>query len=279
MLHHNASGNHGAGRLPGVSARRAACLSAAIALANLIGLSAAAAPQKTVLHAFKGGADGGNPSAGLIMDANGALDGTTAGGGAGKGTVFELTPPAAGTGTWTEKVLYAFKGGADGGNPSGGVIMDAKGRLYGTTESGGFGNNGTVFELTPLAAGTVTWTEKVLYRFSPFEGFPDGANPPAGLIMDARGSLYGTTEYGGVGRQTGGISCGTVFELTPPAAGGTRWTEKLLYAFEGKHRADGALPFAGLIMDANGAVYGTTWTSTRGGCHPSRCGTVFKLVL
>ena len=188
-------------------------------MASLFGLPVAAAAQETVLYRFKGGADGNTPVAGLIMDANGTFYGTTFAGGGGSitgccGTVFELTPPGAGETLWTEKVLYRFKGGADGDTPVAGLIMDANGALYGTTSNGGGGSCtggcGTVFELTPPGAGETLWTEKVLYRF---KGGADGDTPVAGLITDANGAFYGTT-YGGGGGCTAG--CGTVFELKAP---------------------------------------------------------------
>ncbi|MFI5115931.1 MAG: choice-of-anchor tandem repeat GloVer-containing protein, partial [Terriglobales bacterium] len=204
-----------------------------------------------VLYSFKNdGTDGSNPKAGVIFDAAGNLYGTTSLGGAGVcqgagcGTVFELTPAAGGT--WTEKVLHSFGGATDGVIPEAGLIFDAAGNLYGTTGYGGPYNWGTVFELTPAAGGT--WTENVLYSF---QGGADGAGPAAGLVFDAAGNLYGTTEVGGAGVCQGN-GCGTVFELTP-AAGGT-WTENVLYRFQSG--ADGANPYDALIFDAAGNLYG-----------------------
>jgi uncharacterized repeat protein (TIGR03803 family) len=188
------------------------------------------------------------------------------------GAVFELTPNAAKT-AWTETVLYSFcaQGGescTDGANPEASLVMDAAGRLYGTTyEGGGADNNsGTVFELTPNAAKT-RWTETVLYSFCTQggESCTDGVLPHAGLIMDAAGRLYGTTYEGGA------HGAGTVFELTPNAAK-TTWTKTVLYSF-GAQSGDGAYPeVAGLIMGASGQLYGTT---TGGGAHGA--GTVFEL--
>jgi uncharacterized repeat protein (TIGR03803 family) len=211
-----------------------------------------------VLHNFDG-TDGGNPTAGLILDTAGNLYGTTVVGGTyGHGTVFELSPAAGGT--WTEQVLYSFNSnGTDGVLPAAGLIFDAAGNLYGTTSAGGSYSGGTVFELTPAAGGT--WTEKVLYSFG---NDADGATPYAGLIFDAAGNLYGTTFYGG-----GTYALGTVFELTP-AAGGT-WTEKVLHSFTG-NGTDGANLSAGLIFDAAGNLYGTT---TDGGTIGG--GTAFEL--
>jgi uncharacterized repeat protein (TIGR03803 family) len=97
-------------------------------------------------------------------------------------------------------------------------------RFHGTTQGGGSGL-GTVFELTP--AGATRWTEKVLYAF---KGGTDGAYPKAGLIMDAVGTLYGTT-FGGGNSACDGNGCGTVFKLSPPTTGGSRWTEMVLHRF------------------------------------------------
>ena len=219
-----------------------------------------ATAEEKVLHNFNAdGMDGENPYAGLIFDAAGNLYGMTGRGGTSRyGTVFELTPAAGGT--WTEKVLWRFSAGTDGGYPYGDLILDGAGNLYGTTSVGGTYGNGTVFELTPAAGGT--WTEKVLYSFN----YTDGAIPRAGLIFDGAGNLYGTTSGGGTSQY------GTVFELTP-AAGGT-WTEKVLWSFGSG--TDGATPYAGLIFDPAGNLYGTT---LQGGTHggTGRGGTVFEL--
>ena len=204
------------------------------------------------------------------MDAAGNLYGTTVMGGAyNRGEVFELTPNAAKT-TWTETVLYSFCGQprcSDGIYPEAGLIMDATGHLYGTTERGGGGINydyGTVFELTPNAAKT-TWTETVLYSFCSRGTCTDGAAPTAGLIMDATGHLYGTTAG----------YYGTVFELTPNAAK-TTWSETVMHSFTGG--SDGSDPVAGLIFDASGALYGATASGGDLSCDSgSGCGSVFKL--
>ncbi|MGB8887735.1 MAG: choice-of-anchor tandem repeat GloVer-containing protein [Candidatus Korobacteraceae bacterium] len=213
--------------------------------------------QVNVLHSFGKGTDGACPYyAGLIIDATGNLYGTTFEGGIhSSGTVFELTPQDGGG--WTEKVLHSFGSGTDGIYPYGGLIRDAAGNLYGTTLGGGIHSSGTVFELTPQEGGG--WTEKVLHSFG--RG-TDGAGPYAGLSLDVYGNLYGTTSLGGI------HSSGTVFELTPQEGGG--WTEQVLHSFG--HGTDGAGPYAGLIIDAAGNLYGTT---LGGGIHSS--GTVFEL--
>jgi uncharacterized repeat protein (TIGR03803 family) len=228
------------------------------ALAVAAGFTPAHAAD-TVLHSFQGGIDGANPVASLIADSQGALYGTTfRGGAANAGTVFKLQPPAPGQTQWTNTVLYSFSGGADGRFPAAGLVFDAQGALYGTTRDGGAANDGTVFKLAPPAFGQVMpWTETVLYSFT---NVPSGdRHPVGGLIFDSHGALYGTASYG----------AGTVFKLTPPVAGQTRWTETVLHHFQGA--GDGYEPVAGLIFDGQGALYGTTFN---GGAYN---GTVFKL--
>jgi uncharacterized repeat protein (TIGR03803 family) len=165
-----------------------------------------------------------------------------------------------------ETVLYSFcvqANCADGTTPVAGLIIDKAGHLYGTTNGGGAGNGGAVFELTPNAAKT-KWKETVLHSFCSQADCADGASPVAGLIMDAKGRLYGTASYGARD------NAGAVFELTPNAAK-TKWTETLLYSF-GSAANDGATPLAGLIMDASGRLYSTTY---QGGTNKN--GTVFEL--
>jgi uncharacterized repeat protein (TIGR03803 family) len=213
---------------------------------------------ETVLYSFKGGTDGHNPQAGLIFGAAGNLFGTTNGGGTyGFGTVFELAHTAGG---WTETVLHSFdhNNGKDGIYPSAGLILDAFGNLYGTTNQGGTYGYGTVFEVKRNGGGV--WTEKLLYSFN--NNISDGENPNASLIFDASGNLYGTTTKGGA---TGN---GTVFELTPTGTGG--WTETVLYSFGSV--PDGNGPQGSLIFDALGNLYGTTYL---GGVNGG--GTVFEL--
>ena len=234
-----------------------------------------------VLYSFTGGTDGAEPLAGLILDKAGNLYGTTQIGGTtcsvGCGVVFKLAPPVAPDTTWTETVLYSFTGSDDGVAPVAGLIMDASGNLYGTTSEGGVSPNhyGTVFELVNSSG---SYTEKVLYSFT---GGNDGVAPNAGLIMDASGNLYGTTSYGG-GSTACAVGCGTVFELTPPVAPATTWSETQLYAFTGS--SDGAQPQGGVVMDASGNLYGTTAvggdTSLCGGAQgpgSTGCGVVFKV--
>jgi len=234
-----------------------------------------------VLHRFGEGTDGNMPLAGLISDAIGNLYGTTIEGGdhscmvLGCGVVFKLSRGA--NGEWTEKVLHRFSG-EDGLNPDAGLIVDARGNLYGTTYEGGSsrgedcesesGGCGTVFQLVPNAGGT--WTETVLYSFDGTHG----DHPDSDLIFDTAGNLFGMTYVGGKISECYGKGCGVVFELTPNADG--KWAQKVLYRFCSVSRcADGATPFAGLVLDKTGNLYGTT----SGGGLSSGAGTVFKLAL
>ncbi len=216
---------------------------------------------ETTLHAFAGAPDGANPFAKLLADTNGALYGTTYDGGdvggplcglyPGCGTVFKLTPPAAGTTAWTATVLYSFTGAADGGFPESELILDQGGALFGTTSGGGSNGNGTVFKLTPPIADQTAWTESVLHSFT---GLPDGYLPQTGVTADPSGALYGTTFYGGHPS-----NCGTVFKLTPPIAGASDWTEAVLHRFHRRNsNRDGCEPAAGVIVDQSGVLYGTT---------------------
>jgi uncharacterized repeat protein (TIGR03803 family) len=189
----------------------------------------------------------------VILDNAGNLYGTTDGGGdSGVGTAFKLTPNS--DGTWTERVLHSFcslSKCADGANPHAGLIFDALGNLYGST-SGGLG---TVFKLTPNADGS--WAEIVLHRFTG----PDGAGPFASLTFDVAGNLYGTTVGGGT------YNDGTVFKLTLDSKG--KWKESVLHGFT---KPAGANPYATLVFDAVGNLYGTT---ANGGSVND--GVVFKL--
>jgi len=165
--------------------------------------------RQTVLHAFqgssRGGPDGGNPTAPVSLDSFGNIYGTTYYGGTyGNGTVFKMTPNL--NGTWTETVLYSFQGGDDGANPNGGLSMDHEGNLYGETLGGGSNNAGVVFKLTRGSGGQ--WTESILHTFNLLS---DGGSPAGGVVLDAAGNIYGTTEYGG----PNGFFAGVAFEIIP----------------------------------------------------------------
>ena len=221
---------------------------------------AAAAPMLT-LHAFTG-ADGAAPTTGLLFDTSGDLYGATTTGGAGRlGTVFTLTPPPTGGGSWTQTTLYAFTGGADGAWPTGSLVFDTSGGLYGTTQARGPANSGAIFKLTPPMNAGGRWSETTLYTFA---GGNDGAAPAAGLVFDTLGDIYGTTTTGGA------YDAGTVFELTPPATTGGNWTKAVLFNF--RNSENGGRPGSNLIFDTTGALYGATQA---GGA--ANAGTVFKL--
>ena len=212
----------------------------------------------SLLYTFAGAADGGNPLGSLVFDAGNAYATASSGGANGFGVVFELSPPAHTHGEqWNEKVLYSFQGGSDGAIPFGNVVFDAAGNLYGTTSIGGHSHIGclagcgTIYELSPTGDGS--WNEKVLHRL--IDAFGQGAEPRAGLVMDASGNLYGTTYEGGNNSQCGGLGCGSIFELIPPASGKKHWGFKNLIDFNG---VDGALVRGGLTLSSSGVLYGTT---------------------
>ncbi|MBZ5570821.1 MAG: hypothetical protein LAO09_02950 [Acidobacteriia bacterium] len=220
----------------------------------------------TVLHTFSG-PDGARPAEGVTFDAAGNMYGVTSKGGTfNRGAVYELSP--GGGGTWTETVLYSFGAkNRDGTTPTGGLVFDTAGNIYGTTQHGGAVNLGTVFQLSPGGGGT--WVEKVLHNFG--QG-TDGALPMAGLSMDSAGNLFGTTNNGGTYQNCDvpATSCGTVFELSPNGGGG--WTYSVIHNFQGQTN-DGYFPKAAVTPDGLGNLYGT---ASYGG--PYAGGIVFKLV-
>jgi len=230
-----------------------------------------ASSREKVLYRFKGGKDGTNPSSSLVLDASGNLYGTAAEGGEGFsncnygcGTVFELMPSA--DGQWSLKTIYSFQGGTDGANPSGNLVFDGTGNLYGTTVGGGTVGNcyyqpgcGTVFELSPSSDGN--WMETPWCTGS---GYPDGFRP-SGLVLDAAGNLYGTTS---VNLGAGGA---TVYELSPPKQKGGAWTEQTLTTFGCCGEAANAV----LILDSHSHLFGTTQVQF-GFCNAT-CGQVFEL--
>ena len=262
---------------------------------------------ETVIHSFGNGTDGLRPYGGLIQ-AKGIFYGSTSLGGADTGCSCGTVYAIDGT-TGSESVLYSFAGGTDGANPDG-ALLDLKGTLYGTTESGGNScyndNCGTIYSLDPGTGG-----ETVLYAF---KGNPDGEAPLVGLTA-VKGMLYGTTLNGystqegivfavnpksgaetivhgftgGSGRglprskfdqsrrypsrnhqEGGAYNQGTVFALNPPPAPRRSW-----YSFAGG--TDGSDPVGGLI-EAKGTLYGTTRTGGTTGCTQHLgCGTVYSL--
>jgi uncharacterized repeat protein (TIGR03803 family) len=273
---------------------------AVVAAPFLIAARPAQAQSQTVLYNFcSAGAScphGEGSASSLTADGKGNLYGTTQFGGVGapygRGTVFELSPN--GAGGWTESVLYAFTGEADGGEPVSPVMFDSQGNLYGTAQNGGTYNYGVVFELTPAGK---SWAETVLYSFT---GGRDGEDPTAGLIMDSKGTLYGTSdlcafalsptngtwtlqviyELGGGTRAAltrdaaenvyGVTTFSSVFEVSPNGSGG--WNPAtIIHSFTGAP-GDGYYPEGTLALDKAGNLYGTT---TNGGA--SNRGTVYEL--
>src|ERR1700722_5424316 len=223
-------------------------------------LTAKASPPwpETVQHSFDCYDDGKSPHGGVTFDRHGNLDGTTVAGGSGGssssdgcGLVFQLTPQ-------TENVLHSFTAGQGGLGPGDGVVFDPTGNIYGMTPDGGSHSEGTVYEL--WHAGR-QWHEKVIHSFT---GGTDGGVGSLGLLFrDSAGNLYGVAEIGGA------HGAGTVFKLH--ATSRKRWNLTTLYAFKGQ--PDSGSPYGGLVADAAGDLYGTTYY---GGADGQ--GSVFELV-
>ena len=258
--------------------------------------------RETVLYSFTGGADDANPMNGLIMDTAGNLYGRTSVSGGGNGTIFELSKSGGewtkqviydgvpgyagltmdasgnifgvasnggaidlafelspnGQGGWNPTVIHTFSGGStDGLVAEGTPVLDHAGNLYGTTLGGGSKNNGTVYE---LIRGTNGWTERILHSFQ--GGSNDGSDPFAGIVFDAAGNIYGTTEFGG------NPLAGTVYELVAPV-GTSGYKERVLWKFD---TTDGYEPVDSLFLDSAGNLYGTT---PEGGSNGD--GVVFKV--
>ena len=219
---------------------------------------------ETVIYCFSG-SDGLAPKAGLVLDPDGNLYGTTMSGGSGScyygcGTAYKLSPAGD---AWNYQLVYAFQGQGDGSAPAAGLTFDSAGALYGTA-MGGTPPAGTVFQLVRSESG---WSENLLYRFLARE---DGATPYAGVILDSRGNVYGTTPGSGPGPGLGAGSGGTVFELSPSIGD---WIFSLVHSFTQPPRGLGqAGPWAKLVMDPGGNLYGTTY---REGAYLA--GNVFKL--
>jgi uncharacterized repeat protein (TIGR03803 family) len=275
------------GRIKNVLHRSAARLrppaAAAFVLCAGTAYPAFAQVIETVLYSFLAGNDGAGLYGPVIADLSGpngrprALYGTTGYAGAlnnpnclfgtGCGTVFKLTPTAYGQTPWTETTLWDFSGGSDSSYPFGGLFAKDQrfSSLYGTTTGLNNGGLGTVFKLTGQTLTTI-------YSFT---GGSDGSIPSAAVIADEAagvpGALYGTTSSGATN------GCGTVFRLIPPKSGQTTWTEQTLWGFMGG--SDGCYPSSSLLVDEQGALYGTTGGgggNTNARCGGT-CGTVFKL--
>jgi hypothetical protein len=281
-----------------------------MACSVLILLPAVVQAQYTenVLYTFTGGADGAGPAGSLISDSQGHLYGVTTYGGntaatacpmgtanpPGCGVVFELSPPTGGgAGPWTETVLYAFSGGADGGWPRAGLTWDStRTNLIGATMPGdGYGwmqcgggavwQCGVIFELSPPAGGSSPWTETVLQNF----GGTAGIIVYASMVSDPLGNMFGATGEGAADCGQYDAPCGGIFELSPLGGGGDQWTLNVISTLP----AGGALvayanDFAGVVMDGTGNLYGTTIAggdeAACPGYHsPWGCGVVYELSL
>ncbi|MBV9232894.1 MAG: hypothetical protein JO030_02520 [Candidatus Eremiobacteraeota bacterium] len=217
---------------------------------------------------------GGAYPSGVVADAAGALYGSTREGGdvdclptLGCGAVFKLTLSGS---SYVKAILYRFKGGSDGIDPSQ-LAIDARGTLYGVTAEGGNGSGcggfgcGTVFR---LARGRTRYRETVLYRF---RGGSDGSRPLGGVVLDAHGNLFGVTANGGECDQSGS-GCGTIYEL---ASTGSNYVEKILYRFAGTADGDAAFPTSLTSPTPDGTLYGTSLSGGDDRCAGG-CGTVFR---
>ncbi len=255
---------------------------ASCAAASIPAQSASSTPLNFTQIVSFAGANGANPIAPLTADAKGALYGSTSKGGqTGSGVIFRLTPPVAGQTQWGYELLHDFGNYADGSGPTGKLLLDREGALYGVTSDGGETGNGTVFKVTPPSWGGKQWTKTILYNFQggtdsqfPYagltfddrnarQGADDSANPYAGPTYDGHSALYSVASGGGA---TGD---GTVFKLTPPESPDGQWTETILHSFTG---TDGVEPYIPLVFDKKGALYGATFY---GGANNQ--GAVFKL--
>ncbi len=244
-------------------ATTATAVLAIVFMLTIVAIPATQAQTFTVLHNFTGGQDGAFPYAGLTMDKAGHLYGTTNGGGAGYGTVYELKHIGQG---WVLSPLHAFAGGSDDGAYPwfGALVFGTDGAVYGTALKGGNDDWGTVFSLKPSSTACEStlcpWTENVLYRFN----FYDGAGPCGELAFDQAGNIYGTTNSGGNIR-------GLVYELTPSG------TLSVLHVFTGNGE-DGEYPSGGVIFDSAGNLWGTTGISVFE-LMPGESGWTYKQVL
>jgi hypothetical protein len=213
-------------------------LSAASAVVLLAASSALSATHEQVLHSFSGVASGGATA--MIFDSAGNLYGTANPGLADTGgVVFKLSPIS--NGQWSYEVLYVFKNGYDGAYPSGRLVMDSSGNLYGTTGQAGYYNCGTAYELTPNSSGL--WDFSVLHAFT----CSDGWGSESGMLFDAAGNLYGGTSGGGL------YGSGTAFELTRDSNG--KWAFHSIFNFTGNG------PTTDLVMDSEGNLYGAGYSA------------------
>jgi uncharacterized repeat protein (TIGR03803 family) len=216
-------------------------------------------------YSFAGQPDGASPYGPVVADKAGNLYGTTSAGGTDNaGTVYRIQPK--GSSSYTETVLYSFQSGKDGDQPYAGLIIDAKGGLYGTTVEGGSAGYGSVFKLTPTGSG---YTKSTLYSFL---GPPHSAEPTGGLTAVGGGlALAAGGKVVGIASSGGSRGYGTVYELT---SSGSSYKETVLWNF-GSVSGDGATPYGNVLVDKKGVIYGTTYGGGSGGS--SGLGTFFTL--
>lgn len=237
-----------------------------VAMLALASFNLAQAQTEAVIHSFQSTSafDGAGPFGGLVADKEGALYGTTTGGGKYRGgTVYKLSPPAAQGGDWKQTILYPFSGisgDSDGASPSGGIVLATSGKIYGTTVGGGHYGDGAVFELSPPTQLGNPWTEAVIYSFY---GSTDAA--PYGLSAGPGGRLYGTIQHGGR------YGNGAVYVVSPPSEPGGPWSERTIYSFNNTGAVPQGLP-SPVVVDASGVVYGTSSLISA-----NNAGVVFKL--
>ena len=241
--------------------------------------------NETILHRFGAGTDGKGPTGALVADSGGNIYGTTNGGGTnGDGTVWEYIPPANQPPNGGYQTIYNFTGGSDGRNPFGGIVgplssgIVADVEFYGTAALGGpvgaacGADCGTVFSLTRQVIVGSTFGFSTLHNFT---GGTDGQEPDAGLTVDAAGTLWGTTTFGGNSACADG--CGTLFHLTRNSSVfGPRWNYAQAYAFKGPASNDGSGPENGVIANASGSLFGLTQLGGTSKVLSSGAGTVFE---
>jgi hypothetical protein len=223
---------------------------------------------ETTIHTFSCTANGYYPLGGVTLDKQGNLYGTTAAGTHQGGTVFKMKPPTTSGGPWSYSNIHVFAASqGDGCGPQGPVTLDSSGNVYGTTSSGGAYSSGPCQDsggiAFKLSTGSGGYKETILWSFG---GAGDASYILSGLRSDANGNWYGTGYLGGA------YGYGAVFELSPPASGGTAWTESVIYSFTGANSSTGDYPQGSLVIDSHGNLYGVA-----AGQSDTCCGAVFQM--